>query len=60
MKIWFLPILILIATTLIAIPFSRYLAWIMDGKYHAQRILRWFGKAWIPVDRTGSNAPPPC
>jgi K+-transporting ATPase ATPase A chain len=39
---WFLPISILVATTILAIPLSRYLAWIMNGKYHAPRILRWF------------------
>ena len=30
---WFLPISILVVTTILAIPLSRYLAWIMDGKY---------------------------
>ena len=39
---WFLPISILVTTTLLAVPLSRYLAWIMDGKYHAPRLLRWF------------------
>ncbi len=39
---WFLPILLLVTTTLIAIPLSRYLAWIMDGKYRAPKFLRWF------------------
>ena len=39
---WFLPISILVATTILAVPLSRYLAWIMNGKYHAPRVLRWF------------------
>ncbi len=39
---WSLPISILVATTLLAIPLSRYLAWIMNGKYHAPAPLRWF------------------
>jgi K+-transporting ATPase ATPase A chain len=40
-QVWFLPFLILVVTTLLAIPFSRYLAWIMDGHYHAPWWLRW-------------------
>jgi K+-transporting ATPase ATPase A chain len=39
---WLLPISILVSTTLLAIPLSKYLAWIMDGKYHAPAVLRWF------------------
>jgi len=39
---WLLPILILTSTTLLAIPLSKYLAWIMDGKYHPPAFLRWF------------------
>ena len=38
---WLLPIAILLTTTLLAIPLSRYLAWIMDGKYRPPRLLRW-------------------
>ena len=41
---WLLPISMLVTTTILAIPLSRYLAWIMDGKYHAPRWLRWFEK----------------
>jgi len=37
-----LPISILLTTTILAIPLSRYLAWVMDGHYHPPRILRWF------------------
>ena len=40
-QVWFLPVLILTVTTALAIPFSRYLAWIMDGHYHAPRWLGW-------------------
>ncbi len=41
-QIWLLPFVILVATTLLAIPLSRYMAWIMDGKYQAPKFLRWF------------------
>ncbi|MGD0382006.1 MAG: potassium-transporting ATPase subunit KdpA [Thermoguttaceae bacterium] len=40
-QVWFLPFLILATTTALAIPFSRYLAWIMEGRYRAPRFLRW-------------------
>jgi potassium-transporting ATPase potassium-binding subunit len=39
---WLLPISMLVFTTLLAIPLGRYLAWIMDGKYHALGFFRWF------------------
>src|SRR5689334_19838610 len=42
MTMWTLPISILVATTILAVPLSRYLAWIMNGKYRAPLILRWF------------------
>jgi potassium-transporting ATPase potassium-binding subunit len=42
MHYWFLPISMLVATTLLCIPLSRYLAWIMNGKYRAPAFLRWF------------------
>ena len=41
---WLLPISILVATTLLAVPLSRYLAWIMNGEYKAPGILSWFEK----------------
>jgi K+-transporting ATPase ATPase A chain len=41
---WFLPISLLVVTTILAIPLSKYLAWIMNGKYHAPAPLRWFEK----------------
>ncbi len=39
---WTLPILLLAVTILISIPLSRYFAWIMEGRYHAPRVLAWF------------------
>jgi potassium-transporting ATPase potassium-binding subunit len=39
--VWFLPISLLVTATVLAIPLSRYFAWIMDGKYDPPRILRW-------------------
>jgi potassium-transporting ATPase potassium-binding subunit len=41
MKIWFLPIAILVTTTLLAVPLSRYLTWLMNGGYRAPKLLRW-------------------
>jgi potassium-transporting ATPase potassium-binding subunit len=38
---WILPISILVVTTLLAIPLSKYLAWIMDGKYRPLPFVRW-------------------
>src|ERR1700747_1871454 len=38
---WLLPIAILVVTTLLAIPLSKYLTWIMDGKYRPLPIFRW-------------------
>ena len=39
-QVWFLPFLILAVTTALAIPFSRYLAWIMEGRYRGPAFLR--------------------
>jgi K+-transporting ATPase ATPase A chain len=41
---WLLPLSLLAAATLIAIPLSRYVAWIMDGKYRPLPVLGWFEK----------------
>ncbi len=41
---WLLPISIIVFTILIAIPLSRYMAKIMDGKYKPSRIFGWFEK----------------
>ena len=40
-QVWILPVLLLAATTALAIPVSRYCAWIMDGKYRAPAAIRW-------------------
>ena len=47
---WILPISMLVITTLLAIPLSRYMTRIMDGKYRVPRILGWFEAA--PQQRT--------
>jgi K+-transporting ATPase ATPase A chain len=39
---WLLPVLIVATTVVLSIPLGLYLAWIMDGRYHAPRWLRWF------------------
>ena len=39
---WLLPISMLVVTVLLAIPLSRYMSWIMDGKYRVPKALRWF------------------
>jgi potassium-transporting ATPase potassium-binding subunit len=39
---WLLPALLLITAIVLSIPLSAYFAWLMDGKYHAPRFLRWF------------------
>ncbi|MGD0076673.1 MAG: potassium-transporting ATPase subunit KdpA [Candidatus Binataceae bacterium] len=41
---WLLPISLMVFTTILAIPLSRYMAWIMDGKYTPPRCLAWFEK----------------
>ena len=41
---WFLPFSLLATATVVAFPLSRYLAWIMDGKYRPWLILGWFEK----------------
>jgi K+-transporting ATPase ATPase A chain len=41
---WLLPVSIIVFTILIAIPLSRYMATIMDGKYKAPRLLAQFEK----------------
>ncbi len=43
-KTWFLPFALLVTATIIAIPLSRYMAWIMDGKYKSLPVLNWFEK----------------
>jgi K+-transporting ATPase ATPase A chain len=43
-KVWLLPLALLAAATLFAFPLSRYLAWIMDGKYRPWKLFAWFEK----------------
>jgi K+-transporting ATPase ATPase A chain len=42
LQIWLLPIAILVVTTILAVPLSRYLAWIMNGEYKTPRFFQWF------------------
>jgi potassium-transporting ATPase potassium-binding subunit len=39
---WTLPLLILVTAIAVSIPLSRYMAWVMDGRYRTPRLLRWF------------------
>src|SRR5881397_416709 len=39
---WILPILVVGATALLAIPLGLYLAWVFDGRYRAPGWLCWF------------------
>lgn len=44
LAVWVPPILLMVTTTLLAIPLSRYMAFIMDGKYRTPGIFRWIEK----------------
>ena len=44
MQTWLLPLALLAGATLISFPLSRYMAWIMDGKYRPLPVLGWFEK----------------
>ena len=59
-QVWFLPFLILVVTTALAIPLSRYLAWIMDGRYARRGCCAGSSAAWTPDRRTGNSTPSPC
>ena len=39
---WLLPFTVIAIPVILAIPLSRYLAWIMDGHYRPTRLLKWF------------------
>src|SRR5580658_4046677 len=41
---WSLPISLMVVTTILAIPMSRYMAWIMNGEYTPTRLFGWFEK----------------
>jgi K+-transporting ATPase ATPase A chain len=43
-QVWLLPFALLAFATVLAFPLSRYMAWIMDGKYRPFRIFAWFEK----------------
>ncbi len=42
---WLLPAALLVTATIVAFPLSRYLAWIMNGKYRSLPVLGWFEKS---------------
>lgn len=44
LQIWLLPFALLAAATILAFPLSRYVAWIMDGKYRPWPVFGWFEK----------------
>ena len=39
---WFLPISLILFTLIVAIPLSKYIAWILEGKYRPWAFFRWF------------------
>jgi len=39
---WLLAALLLVTAIVLSIPLSAYFAWLMDGKYRAPRVLKWF------------------
>ncbi|MGO9579686.1 MAG: potassium-transporting ATPase subunit KdpA [Desulfobaccales bacterium] len=41
---WLLPLALMVTATIIAFPLSRYMAWIMEGKYRPLPVLGWFEK----------------
>jgi K+-transporting ATPase ATPase A chain len=41
---WLLPALLIATAVVLSVPLSAYFAWLMDGKYRAPRVLRWFEK----------------
>ena len=41
---WFLPAALIIFTLIVAIPLSKYIAWIMEGKYHPWPVFGWVEK----------------
>ena len=43
-QIWLLPFALLLTAILVSIPLSRYLAYIMDGRYKPWPIMAWFEK----------------
>jgi K+-transporting ATPase ATPase A chain len=43
-QIWLFPFALLATATALAFPLSRYMAWIMDGKYRPPKVFDWFEK----------------
>jgi K+-transporting ATPase ATPase A chain len=41
---WVLPLALLVTATVVAFPLSRYMAWIMEGKYRPLPVFRWIEK----------------
>jgi hypothetical protein len=41
---WFLPAALIVFTLIVAIPLSKYIAWIMEGKYRPWAFLSWIEK----------------
>ena len=41
---WFLPAALIIFTLIVAIPLSKYIVWIMEGKYHPWAVFGWVEK----------------
>jgi len=52
MQTWLLPVALLVVATVIAYPLSRYLAWVMDGKYRPMPVLGWFERLLDSGDQT--------
>jgi K+-transporting ATPase ATPase A chain len=52
MKLWIIPIGLLVVATLCAIPLSKYFAWIMEGKFRPPKWLRWFEKVLDTGEQT--------
>jgi K+-transporting ATPase ATPase A chain len=52
LQYWFLPTLVLVIASVIAIPLSNYLVFIMDGKYKPLPVFKWFEKK---LDYGGQN-----
>jgi potassium-transporting ATPase potassium-binding subunit len=41
---WFLPAALIVFTLIVAIPLSKYIAWIMEGRYRPWAFLSWIEK----------------
>jgi K+-transporting ATPase ATPase A chain len=39
---WLLPALLMATAIVLSIPLSAYFAWLMDGRYRAPRVIKWF------------------